>query len=148
MPYPPGTSAGDPRAPWNEPHAHEHEFRPYQDQNPVIEDGAAIFSEECIYAEGEYGQGYSCEESRSWRMEVSWAEKKLDGEPNIIYLASEFDHFPLVAERALIGVESGGGEVTNIDPDKDYGSVTVETDEWRVRFKAEEQPQIEPHRIY
>jgi hypothetical protein len=133
---------------------HDHEWRPIED-SPIIEDGAAIFREECNWAEVTsavtsekhdetfYGYGAECDETRHYRMEVAWAEKKRDDAPNIIYLASEFDHFPLVKERALIDAHSNG-KLTDVDPDKAYGGVKAETDNWRVKFKANHSPQIDP----
>jgi len=134
MPYPPGTSASDPRAPWNEPHHHECEFYP-EESDPVIEDDAAVFIHKCNYVEGEFGQGWSCGETRNTRFELSWVEKKRDDEPNIRYLESELDHFWLVAEEALIEVESIAGEIVNVDPDPGDGYVEVESENWVARFE-------------
>lgn len=137
--YPPGAK-NDPRAPYNQPdRSHEHEWRPF-DEDPIIEDGAAIFQQECQYAEGRYGEGWQCEETRSYRFELAWVKKKSIG---TIYLESELDYFPMVAEEGLIAVHQDG-EIIAMDPDEDNGYVTVETDEWRVKFKANRQPQIDP----
>jgi hypothetical protein len=133
---------------------HDHEWRP-DHASPVIEDGAAIFTEVCRWAEtksvdmGRHGTeevvaGAECDEVRRYRFEAAWAERKRDGKPNVTYLASEFDHFWLQAEEAFIAVECGGGEITSIDPDEDLGQVTVETGEWRVKYKADHDPQIDP----
>lgn len=133
---------------------HDHEWEPVH-SSPIIEDGAAIFREECRWAEtksvdmGKYGSesvvvGAECEEYRTYRMEAAWAEKKMEDSPSIFYLASEFDHFWRVAEQALIAVEQDGGEIISIDPDGELGQVTIETDNWRVKFKADCTPQIDP----
>lgn len=133
MPYPPGTSAGDPNAPWNEPHHHECEFRP-RESDPIIEDGAAIFVTECNYVEGEYGQGWSCEETRQTRFELSWVEKKRGDEPNIRYHESELDHFWLVGEEALIEVEKSG-EVVGLGHSPGLGYVRAESENWIAKFE-------------
>lgn len=72
MPYPPGAK-NDPRAPYNqEDHTHEHRWRHEEERlQPVIEDGAAIFFEECTYVEGRWGQGWECEETRTYRFEYA-----------------------------------------------------------------------------
>lgn len=138
---PPG-AANDPNAPYNEPdRSHEHRW-PSQEEDlePLIEENAAIFSEECTFAEGRRGNGWQCEETRKYRFELAWFQSKKTG---IIYLESETDRFELLAEVALMAVEMDG-EVTAMDPDEDLGYVTVETDEWKVKFKADTQPQIDP----
>ena len=137
---------------------HDHEWFPIED-TPMLEDGAAIFMEQCRWAEtetihmGEYGTeeavvGAECEESRSYRMELAWIEKKIDGAPNIFYLGSELDHFWLIAEEALIPIETRNSEITAIDPDKDLGYVVVENSDWRVKYKADCEPQIDPRLKY
>lgn len=134
MPYPPGMGYRDKvRAGIIEPHHHECEFRPIE-TDPVIEDDAAIFITECSYVEGEYGQGFSCEETQSIRFDLAWVEKRRENRPNIRYLESELDHFWLVAEEALIEVESDAGEVTDVYPDPDGGHVRVESENWVAKF--------------
>ena len=135
MPYPPGMGYRDKvRAGIIEPHHHECEFRPIE-TDPIIEDDAAIFIHECNYVEGEYGQGWSCEETRSTRFDLAWVEKKLGDEPNIRYLESELKHFWLVAEEALIEVESDNGEVVDLNPNPEKGYVRVESENWVARFE-------------
>ena len=134
--YPPGMGYRDKvRAGIIEPHHHECEFRPIE-SDPIIEDDAAIFVTECNYVEGEYGQGWSCEETRSTRFELSWVEKKKRGdEPNIRYHESELDHFWLVAEDALIEVESDNGEVVDLNPNPEGGYVRAESENWIAKFE-------------
>jgi len=139
MPYPPGTSAGDPRAPWNEPHAHEHEFRPLE-KAPIIEDGAAIFHEECIYAEGRYGDGWECEETRTYRFEYSTLESP-DGETVELPTIAEWpSDMPDGRDERVITIEeefhTGNADIVDIDPDRDDGTVTLEHDGWQLHFRA------------
>jgi hypothetical protein len=128
--YPPGTSAGDPRAPWNAPdHSHDHQWNPSNGDYPLFEDGAAIFVDYCEYSEGRFGDGWSCEETRSIRCDVERVVKVRDGEPNIEYLASEESpsmhrHIERVFEEAIVGVEMGTDDSINIekfDPVNDRG---------------------------
>ena len=139
-PYPPGISAGTAGAPWNEPHAHEHEFRPFEEP-PVIEDGAAIFHQECIYAEGEYGQGYECEETRTYRFEYSTLESP-DGKEWILPDITEWDQINddnEVAEQVITIEEqfhAENADIVDIYPDRDDGRVTLEYDGWKLHFRA------------
>jgi len=142
MPYPPGTSAGDPRAPWNEPRAHEHEFEPRQDRSPIIEDGAAIFHEECQYAEGRYGGGRQCEETRTYRFEYSTLESP-DGKtvelPTIAEWPSDMpdgrDGKVVEIEEAFHSHGPGDKVGFHVDPDPDCGKVTIEYEGWKLHFR-------------
>jgi hypothetical protein len=136
--------------------SHTHEWEPVPSA-PIIEDGAAIFREECRWAEtksvdmGRHGSeevvvGAECDEFRTYRFELAWIKQKRANAPGIYYLASELDRFPLKAEAALIEVEQGAGKIKNIDPDEDWGIVIVEGDNYEVCFKADPEPQKDPHR--
>lgn len=139
MPYPPGTSASDPRAPWNAPdRSHEHEWRPQDKENPIFEDGAAIFLDYCDYAEGRYGEGWSCEETRHLRCDVERVVVHRDDEPDVTYLASTeesadgWTYVHSLFEEAIVNVEVGTRNGNNelhfehIDPANEYGDGYVE----------------------
>jgi hypothetical protein len=130
---------------------HDHEWRLRNGNNPIIEDGAAVFFEECDWVEitGSthsekhdetfHSYGADCEATRSWRMESSSIIRKRDDEPNIEFV---LDSEKPPAERGaawllphLIAVESSG-EITMCDPEKIGGSVRVETEEWAVLYEA------------
>lgn len=128
--YPPGTWAGDPRAPWNAPdHSHDHEF--YDVDGPIFEDGAAVFIGYCEYAEGRYGDGWACEETRYWRCEVERIIVHREDDPPVSYLAStespgdKWRYVEMLYEETLIGVERAArdGEVEVVDeyPANEYG---------------------------
>jgi hypothetical protein len=127
--YPPGMSSRDfVRAGIDQPHHHEHEF--FSDNtDPIFEDGAAVFSESCNYAEGQYGQGYQCEETRWIRCELNRVVKIQNDAPNIDYLASEESpsmdrHIERVMEEAIVSLETGDDCSMNIeksDPPNDRG---------------------------
>jgi hypothetical protein len=128
--YPPGTSAGDPRAPWNAPdHSHDHEWRPSNGDYPLFEDGAAVFAEYCEYSEGRYGDGWSCEETRWIRCDIERIVKVRDGEPNIEYLATEENHsmhryIERMFEEAIVALEAGSTqsiEIERVDPPNGRG---------------------------
>ena len=139
--YPPGTSAGDPRAPWSEPHHHECTFTP-RVSDPVIEDGAAIFIQECNYAEGEYGQGWSCDETRTYRFEYSTLESP-DGKtvelPTIAEWPSDMpdgrDGKVVEIEEAFHSHGPGDKVGFHVDPDPDCGKVTIEYEGWKLHFR-------------
>jgi hypothetical protein len=136
--YPPGMSGRDfVRAGIDQPHYHEHEF--FSDNtDPIFEDGAAVFSESCDYVEGEYGQGYRCEESRWIECGLDRVVKIRNGAPNIDYLASEESpsmdrHIERVLEKAIVTVETGDDYsmfIEKSDPPNDRGDGYV-----RVKIK-------------
>lgn len=145
--YPPGTSAGDPRAPWNAPdHSHDHEWYPGDMENPILEDGAAIFHERCHYAEGRWGEGWSCEETRTFRCDVERVVVLRDDKPDIAYLASEEDYhnewgyIERLYEDALVAVEITDFEeieMLDCDPANEYGDGYVRVrvgDEYEVIY--------------
>lgn len=141
--YPPGAK-NDPRAPYNQPdRSHEHRWRPGDMDNPVIEDGAAIFHERCEYAEGEYGEGWQCEETRTYRFEYSELESP-SGETWDLPDITEWDDHDLPEKRAekVIAIEErfhqfGPGDKVgfDVDPDPEGGVVTIEYKGWTLRFE-------------
>jgi hypothetical protein len=133
--YPPGMSKRDfVRAGIDQPHHHEHEWFP-DEEGPYLEDKAAVFIERCRYAEGEYGQGWSCEEERTYRFEEVHLRRLRDEKPPVTY--TDIDRAMQLArlEAGLIGVYQEG-EIIDIDPDPDVGHLVVEHDGWQVRFEA------------
>lgn len=137
--YPPGTSAGDPRAPWNAPdRSHEHEWYPTDEPNPILEDGAAIFHDYCEFTEGRWNEGWSCEETRSFRCELDRVILERENAPDVTYLAETaqtpelWSYVHTLFEDALIAVENGarnGGDelhFQHIDPANEYGDGYVE----------------------
>jgi len=143
--YPPGTSAGDPRAPWNAPdRSHEHRWRhEEQDVIPEIEDGAAIFSEECQYAEGRYGDGWQCEETRTYRFEYSWLETEDDQEIEL-HPIEDWEKNDEAVREAVVAIEERynnegpGGDVTlDVDPDPKYGIVSIKWDGLTLNYEPQ-----------
>jgi len=142
--YPPGAKH-DRNAPYNQPdRSHEHEWVPDDMDNPVIEDGAAIFQEKCQYAEGRYGQGWRCEETRSYRFEYSTLESP-DGETWDLPTIQEWDQLndgSEVAEKVIEIEEAfhthGPGDTVgfDVDPDPDCGQVTISYDGWKLHFES------------
>lgn len=141
--YPPGTSAGDPRAPWNAPdRSHEHRWRhEEEDVIPEIEDGAAIFSEECQYAEGRYGDGWQCEEVRHYRFEYSWLESP-DGKEWEIPPIEDWEGSDVVKAREVRQIERAfhehgpGDKVAfDVDPDPKQGIVSISYDGWTLNYE-------------
>lgn len=139
--YPPGAK-NDPRAPYNQPdHSHEHEWWPDEHNNPVIEDGAAIFHQVCGYAEGRYGEGWSCNETRNYRFEYSHLESP-DGEEFDLPEIGEWDTVDGYVGEQVIQVEFGFRKddpdttIADINPDRDEGWVVLERDGWRLHFEA------------
>jgi hypothetical protein len=140
-PYPPGTSASDPRAPWNEPdHSHEHAWSPVNDGS-IIEDGAAIFHEECLYVEGRYGEGWECEETRTYRFEYSTLVKP-DGTELPVHDITDWESNSKFVQDMVEQIEERfvshgpGGEVEiDVDPDPECGVVSIEWNDWELRYE-------------
>ncbi len=117
--------------------------------NPILEDGAAIFHERCHYAEGRYGEGWECEEARTFRCDVERVVKLRDGEPDVAYLASEEDHhnewrfIEWLYEEALIAAEradrNGDLNYLDVDPANEYGDgyVRVRVNDYEVVYTQE-----------
>jgi len=141
MEYPPGVSAGSPKAPWNEAHAHEHEFLPAE-TDVIIEDGAAVFQMDCQYAEGEYGQGYQCEASKQYRFEYSTLESPNGETAELSTIAECPGQFPDEIRSKIISIEDafhtyGPGDTVgfSVNPDPDCGYVTIEYGGWKLHFR-------------
>jgi hypothetical protein len=141
--YPPGTSRRDLiRGGIIEPHHHEHEFEPRQNKSPIIEDGAAIFREKCIYAEGEYGQGYQCEETLTYRFEYSTLESPNGETWPLPEITNWNDHdLPEKHAEKVIAIEeqfhNHQDKVSlDVDPDPDCGEVTLTYKDWELHFRA------------
>jgi len=139
--YPPGTSRRDLiRGGIIEPHDHEHEFDPCQSKdNPVIEDGAAIFHLQCRYAEGEYGEKWSCDETRTYRFEYD-SLCTPSGERIDLPTISSWDEVDENVAEQVIHIEEefhAGNEdvVMNVDPDPDCGQVTISLEGWQLHFR-------------
>jgi len=131
--YPPGMSKRDfVRAGIDDPHNHECEFLMDDDRaNPIIEEGAAIFHTECRYVEGEYGQGYSCEETRSYRFEYDVLELLGGGEIQLPTI-NEWEKVNDELAEVVVAIEEAWHngdsrvELSSIDPDPKHGEVAID----------------------
>ena len=140
--YPPGMGYRDKvRAGIIEPHSHEHEFEPL-DAEIILEDGAAILIQECIYAEGKYGQGYSCEEKKDYRFEADWiqfpdGERKPLPDPGEEIEDEALEHAFMKAE---IGWRNSNGKFSDVDPDPNSGFVSytfeIDGESYLIRYSA------------
>lgn len=127
---------------------HDHQWEPAGEGDaPIIEDEAVVFHQRCMWVETTssvtserhdetfYGTGAECDEERSYRMEASSITNLRDDESNIKIGAGAFNLFETAVERAFIAIENSG-EIISIDPDEEYGQVVIETDNWRITYKA------------
>lgn len=128
--YPPGMSGRDfVRAGIDQPHHHEHEWKPAE-KEPIFEDGAAIFQEECRYVEGRYAEGFSCEETRTYRFDYDTLELDcgrhidLPTIQNWGSLIQEIENTVIAIEQAALN-EPHNVEM-NIRPDRESGEVSIE----------------------
>lgn len=145
-PYPPGAKH-DRNAPYNQPdRSHEHRWRHEEERlNPVIEDGAAIFHEECQYAEGRYGEGWQCEKTRTYRFEYSTLESPDGKEVELPTIAEWPSDMPDGRDGKVVEIEEAfhshgpGDKVSwNVDPDPDCGQVTIEYEGWKLHFRPKQ----------
>lgn len=148
---PPGVSASDiddAYGPSVEPH--DHEWVPIEEDYPIIEDGAAIFREQCHFVEilGSYTdkqrdevyyeEGEQCEETRSVRFETAYVKFINEDEPNLTFQRSSLEWLEENDEELWNSVmeseyevaraynrDDDDVEVVSIDPDKRLGSVVV-----------------------
>lgn len=129
--YPPGTSRRDlVRGGIIEPHNHECEWIPEFRDGPIIEDGAAIFHETCNYAEGRYGDGFQCENERSYRFEYDTLEVPVVEEEIELETISDWEDMEQPVRDVIIYLEAeflnGNDDVDlAVDPDPDYGEVAI-----------------------
>ena len=144
--YPPGMSKRDfVRAGIDQPHDHEHEFESDPVDWPILEDNAAIFHEYCMYSEGRWGEGWSCEESRTTRCELRSISLVREGRPDIEYLAetedarNQFRHIESVFETVLMSLEHNDPSETNIldldEPGYGGGFVRVQHGDYIVAYE-------------
>lgn len=143
-PYPPGTSRRDlVRGGIIEPHAHDHEFL-LEDTGVVFEDSAVIFTQRCHYAEGEYGQGWECEEEVSMRVDADRLIRHREGQPDVSYTFDALDtrcepynHQLEMLEYVMMAIETGKGTVLDVDPPKGKygdGSARVAYEDYEVVY--------------
>ena len=123
--------------------SHKHEWVTTED--PLIEDGAAIFHEHCNWKEVTsavhsakhdetfYGYGGECEEARHYRMEASTIMHKRNSKPHIGYIVD--GNLPYFMEEKFAHVEQYGS-IIDLYPDEDCGFVIVESSEARVHYEA------------
>jgi hypothetical protein len=154
--YPPGVDAGHPH--FNPPDtSHDHEWGPSGDSF-VLEDGAAIFTEECMHitptkvVEGYRGEsvveeGIECEEIRTIRFDPV----------EITNLASYGDMTNLTIDRSAkmsfedlwdeeietmeIADANGSIEVVDVDPHYRSGQVVVRHDGIEIKYEPLEKKQ-------
>lgn len=141
--YPPGTSRRDLiRGGIIEPHAHECEFEPDDPRDgPIIEDGAAIFHLRCNYVEGRWGEGWSCEETKTYRFEYGELDTPDDERIDLPDI-TEWDEVPDDVAEQVIRIEeefhAGNNDVEMyVDPDPDGGCVELTFEGYTLRFSAE-----------
>lgn len=144
--YPPGMGRRDKiRAGIIEPHAHEHEWWPDEHNGPLIEDGAAIFTQVCEYSEGEFGEKWSCDETRTYRFEYSTLETP-DGDKYDLPTINKWDEIDSdeIAEKVVrieeqhCYVGPGDEETTmKVDPDPDCGFVSIEWNGYTLYYRPE-----------
>lgn len=138
MPYPPNVSRRDKvRAGIIEPHSHDCHFVP--EEEIIYEDNAFHGFFCCDYAEGEYGEGYSCDEKIHVRYEVSHLcfPEKPRVEPIEL---EENDSYPKITHPLAKWVLNAylQGEHSDIDvrPDRHDGHVEITYDGVVLRFEA------------
>jgi hypothetical protein len=141
---PPGTSASDiDRHYGGGIPEHDHEWMPVEDQSPVLEDMAAIFHEQCRFAEvvdsytdhrrdeTYYETGTECEAERHYRFELAYvideSGQRLDRD-DIDRLEKEGDETVIEAVIAAERAFPEETEVVEIDPDRQEGRVVVQHD--------------------
>ena len=141
-PFLPAGADNDPNAPYNQKdHSHDHEWE-HNEHNlsPEFEDGGVIFHEVCMYAEGQYGEEWQCEEERSYRFEYSTLETPEGGE---LLLNPHLEGDDETIEERVIEIEMAfhnhRDEVTlDVDPDPDYGVVSISYDGYTLNYSYDD----------
>jgi len=131
---------------------HDHEWIPVEGLSPVLEDMAAIFHEECRFAEvvdsytdhrrdeTYYETGAECEVEHHYRFELVYVDLPGQGRldrDDIDRLEDEGDDkFETVIE-AVIAAEQAfpeETEVVEVDPDRQQGRVVVQHDGFELGY--------------
>lgn len=137
---------------------HKHEWEPVQGLSPVLEDLAAIFHEQCRWAEitGRYVDrardevyyetGAECEAERSYRFELAYvAELTEANHPDLRVDRDELEQLEededpfyetvldtvIAAERAF----PDETEIVEIDPDRTNGQVIIRHDGFEIGYE-------------
>jgi hypothetical protein len=133
---------------------HDHEWMPVGELVPVLEDWAAIFYEECEWAEivdsvtdhqrdeTYYETGEECEAERHYRFELDYVidepGQRLDRD-GLDALEGD-ERFETVIE-AVIATERAfpdETEIVDIDPDRDNGQVVVQHNGFELGYRPED----------
>lgn len=134
---------------------HEHEWVPVQGLSPVLEDMAAIFREQCRWAEvvdshtdprrdeTYYETGAECEAERHYRFELAYvvdeSGTRLERDDIDRLEAEGDDRFETVIE-AVIAAEQAFPEetkVVDIDPDRHGSQAVVRHDGFELGYEPE-----------
>jgi hypothetical protein len=134
---------------------HDHEWMPVEGLSPVLEDMAAIFHEQCHWAEVTsavtskkhdetfYGYGAECTDERHYRHELAYVElpcgQRLDRD-DINRLEQNDDPLFETVLDVVIGAERAfpeDTEVVDIDPDPDVGQVVIRYDGYELGYGGE-----------
>lgn len=118
---------------------HEHEWMPVEGLSPVLEDMAAIFHEQCTWAEVAsavtsekhdetfYGYGAECEAERHYRFDLAYvideSGQRLDRNDIDRLEDDETVIEAVIATEQAFPEET---EVVEIDPDRNEGRVVIE----------------------
>ncbi|WP_436935451.1 hypothetical protein [Halovenus marina] len=131
---------------------HEHEWVPVQGLSPILEDMAAIFHEQCRWAEvvdsytdyrrdeTYYETGSECEAERHYRFELAYvvdeSGTRLDRDDIDRLEAEGDDGFERVIEAVIAAERAfpGETEVVDIDPDRRNGQVVIRHDGFELGY--------------
>lgn len=136
---------------------HEHEWMPVEELSPILEDMAAIFHEQCRWAEivdsytdhrrdeTYYETGAECEAERHYRFELAYvAELTEKGRPDLRLDREELNQLGVegdeLFDKALnVVVETEKAfpdetEIIEIDPDRQQGRVVLRYDRFEIGY--------------
>ena len=134
---------------------HEHEWEPVQGLSPVLEDMAAIFHEQCRWAEvvdtytdhrrdeTYYETGAECEAERHYRFELAYvvdeSGTRLDRDDIDRPGENGDDRFETIAEAGISAAQALSDETdaVDIDPDRRNGQVVVRHDGFELGYEPE-----------
>lgn len=134
---------------------HDHEWMPVEELAPILEDWAAIFHEQCRWAEvvdsytdhqrdeTYYETGAECEAERHYRFELAY----VINESGVRLESDDIDRMEQKAEErsktvieAVIAAEQAFPDETkivDIDPDRSNGQVVIQHDGLELGYKPE-----------
>jgi hypothetical protein len=128
---------------------HDHEYRPLDETRPLFEDWAAIFQQECDFAEivgavhSErhdevfHGTGAECDETRKVRMDASYLWYPGGRGVPVTDRKDACEEVADLVDEIESAAGNGDAAITSLDPDPEDGEVRVQHRNYTLVYSAQ-----------